>query len=300
MGEGIAQVFAQHGFEVRIVDINHETLIQCPKHIKKNLDLFEEYDLLNEPTTNILARIATFLSLKDAVFQADFIIEAVSEKLEIKQDLLRQLDHLPPEVIIASNTSSIPITQLTEKMSTVRRVVGVHYFNPAHIMPLVEIHFGKDTEKSVVEATYQLMIQVGKKPILIRKALPGFAVNRITGAMMREIYHLLEEGVVTPEDLDIAVKNSLGFKLAWMGPMANEDLAGLDIASKVHSRTFKTLNNSTEPSPLIFQKVDRNELGVKSGQGWLNYHGKTREEITYENNRMLVKQLCISQGKWDR
>lgn len=297
MGEGIAQVFAEHGVQVRLVDIQQDILDRCQRHIKANLELFKEYELIHESPSMIASRISAAENIDEALIDCDFAVETIPEVLEAKKQLFRQLDGLPDHVIIASNTSSIPITQMTQEMKTSQRVIGVHYFNPAHIMPLVEIHRGEYTDEHVLKETYSLMLRVGKKPVMVRKEIPGFIVNRITGAMMREIYYLLEEGIVSPEDLDTAIKSSTGFKLSWLGPMALEDMAGLDIASRVHTRTFRTLNNSTEPSSLLLEKVNRNELGIKSGRGWLDYAGKTREEIIDKTNRMLLQQLALCKPK---
>ena len=259
--------------------------------------MFHEYKLIHEAPSAITARITPTTNLCDALNDPQFVVETISEVLEIKKQLYRELDHLPADVIIASNTSSIPITQITEEMKSSQRVIGVHYFNPPHIMPLVEIHLGKNTTDEIVETTHQLMLSVGKKPILVRKVIPGFIVNRITGAMMREIYHLLEEGIVSPEDLDTAIKSSTGFKQAWIGPMELEDMAGLDIAIRVHTRTYPTLDNRTAPSQLLVQKVNNHELGIKTGKGWLDYGGETREEVMDRTNRMLLQQLVIFKSR---
>jgi 3-hydroxyacyl-CoA dehydrogenase len=297
MGEGIALVFAQHGMQVRMMARHQETVDKCQSHIKANLNMLQEYHLLDEPPTAIAARVTSTTNLHEAIDGADFIVETIAEDIEAKKQLYAVLDKLPARVIIGSNTSSIPITQLSEDMQTPQRVIGTHFFNPPHIMPLIEMHRGQNTSDEVFETTRQLMLSVGKKPVLIRKPIPGFAINRITGAMMREICYLLEEGVISPEDLDTAMKSSTGFKMAWLGPLALEDMAGLDIALRVHTRTYQTLNSSATPSKLLVEKVQNNELGLKTGKGWLDYGGKTREEILEKTNRMLLQQLAIYNGR---
>ena len=196
-------------------------------------------------------------------------------------------------MIIASNTSSFTMDMLTEKLKTPQRMIGLHYFNPAHIIPAVEIHRGKDTDDDVVEQTRALMIRTGKKPVIVLKTVPGFIINRLTGAMEREIDYLIDEGIVTPEDLDIAVKASYGFRLACMGPMAQEDMIGLDTSARVSGNVFKVLSNKTEPSPVLMEKVKKGELGIKSGKGWYDYCGKTRDEVHDKINRRLLKQLAL-------
>ena len=138
-----------------------------------------------------------------------------------------------------------------------------------------------------------LMIRTGKKPVMVQKTVPGFIINRLTGAMEREIDYLIDEGIVTPEDLDIAVKASYGFRLACMGPMAQEDLIGLDTSARVSANVFKLLSSKTEPSPVLLEKVKKGELGIKSGKGWYDYSGKTRDEVNDTINRRLLKQLAL-------
>jgi len=145
----------------------------------------------------------------------------------------------------------------------------------------------------VVKVTKELMLRVDKQPILVRKEVPGFIVNRIQAAMGREIYHLIDEGVVTPEDLDIAVKSSYGFRLACLGPIEAADMIGLDTALRAGEQLFKVISNATEPPPALIDKVRRGELGIKSGQGWHDYTGRSRMQIIEERNRKLLEQLVL-------
>lgn len=295
MGEGIAQNFAQVGLSVRVVARHKETLDRCLDQIEANLELFKEFGLLQEEPYSIKSRIEPFLAqhLAEATKDCDFVVESVPEILEVKKDLISRLDSLPQDVIIGSNTSSFTISSLSEGLHTSGRVIGLHYFNPAHIIPLVEIHRGQNTEDEVVEVTRGLMLSVGKKPVLVRKEVPGFIVNRITGAMQREVQYLIDEGIVTPEDLDTAIKASYGFRLACLGPMEAEDMIGLDTSARVSAQIFKVLSNATEPSPALIEKVNKGELGIKSGKGWYDYTGKSRAQIMEERNRKLLKQLVL-------
>jgi 3-hydroxybutyryl-CoA dehydrogenase len=181
---------------------------------------------------------------------------------------------------------------ITEDMKTPERVVGMHYFNPAHIMPLVEIHRGKKTRDDVVETVKELMAKAGKKTALVLKEVPGFIVNRIQGAIYREISDILEQGVTTPEELDTAMKASLGFRYSCIGPMEAEDMIGLDTSAKVSARVYKTLSTRTEPNSLLLEKVSRGELGINTGKGWYDYGKKTRSEVMEEKNRKLLQQLA--------
>ncbi len=295
MGIGIAQTFAEAGISVRLIDVNQQVLEQSLARIDSNLHLFEEFSLLSETPAIIMSRIEVISSGKgsEGTMGCDFIVESVPEVMDTKRMVFERLDQLPQEVIIASNTSSFTMDMLTEKLQTPQRMIGLHYFNPAHIIPAVEIHTGKDTDGDVVEQTRALMIRTGKKPVIVQKTVPGFIINRLTGAMEREIDYLIDEGIVTPEDLDIAVRASYGFRLACMGPMAQEDMIGLDTSARVSGNVFKVLSNKTEPSPVLLEKVRKGELGIKSGKGWYDYSGKSRDEVNDTINRRLLKQLAL-------
>ncbi len=295
MGEGIVQNFAQAGKNVKVLSRRRETLDKCLQQIDTNLKLFAEFQLLEEAPEVIKSRITyiPMAELSEAIRGCHFIVETIPEVLANKKELFGKLDGCDPDVILASNTSSITITTLTEDMKTAYRVVGTHYFNPAHIMPLVEIHRGKYTSDKVVETARDLMLQVGKKPILIKREIPGFIVNRIQGAIFREIGYLLDEGIATPEDMDMAAKAMYGFRLSCIGPMEADDMIGLDTSARVSANLFKTLANRTEPSSTLLDKVNKGELGIKTGNGWYDYQGKTRTQVLDEINRRLLKQLVL-------
>ncbi len=295
MGVGIAHGFAQAGLHVDIVDVSLEALGQCRKQIANNLRTFHEFELLNESPTSIMQRIVYHQAsdLSDALEGCDFVVEALPENLRIKQSLFRQLDVLPAKVILASNTSSLTITDLGKEMESAQRLVGLHYFNPAHIIPAVEIHRGLATADENIAITKALMTRIGKQPVLVRKEVPGFIINRLTGAMEREIDYLLDEGVVSPEDLDIAVKASYGFRLACLGPMEAEDMIGLDTAARASGNIFPTLSNASEPSPQLTKKVEAGELGIKTGKGWYHYPENEAKLTLDKTNRRLLRQLAL-------
>jgi len=295
MGVGIIQGFAEAGMNVRALESFPESLDRGMALIEANLKLFQEFDLLKERPDAILARVEPILTTETAeeANGCEFILETIPELLDAKKAIFAQLDTLPADVIIASNTSSMTVDTLTEGLNTPQRMLGLHYFNPAHIIPAVEIHKGKATSAVAIERTRELMIRTGKKPVIVHKSVPGFIINRLTGAMEREIDYLLDEGVVTPEDLDTAVKASYGFRLSCLGPMEAEDMIGLDTAARVSGKIFKVLSNRTEPSPDLVEKVNRGELGIKSGKGWYDYAGRTREEVNDKINRRLLKQLAL-------
>jgi 3-hydroxyacyl-CoA dehydrogenase len=295
MGVGIAQTFAEAGLSVRMIDINQKILQQGQESIKANLHLFDEFGLINETPSTIVSRIKSVASdnVLEGTKGCDFIVESVPEVMETKRMIFTRLDKLPLEVIIASNTSSFTMDTLSKGLRSPQRMVGLHYFNPAHIIPAVEIHKGKDTSDKVVAQTKTLMVRTGKKPVIVQKTVPGFIINRLTGALEREVAYLIDEGIVTPEDLDTAVKASYGFRLSCMGPMTQEDLIGLDTCARVSGNLFKLLSNRTGASPALLEKVEKGELGIKAGKGWYDYSGQTRDEVNDNINRRLLKQLAL-------
>ncbi len=294
MGLGIVQSFAETGFSVWAVDQNQEALDRGLALLDANLAQGAAAGLIDEPET-VRARVATvaYEALESATEGCQLVIETVPELLDVKHAVFGDLDRLPRSVLIGSNTSSFTVTQLTQGMTTPERVVGLHYFNPAHLIPAVEVHHGEATACEAIESLMEIMRRAGKAPVRVRKEVPGFIINRLTGAMEREVDYLLDNGVVTPEDLDAAVKASFGFRLACLGPMEAEDFIGLDTAYRVSNNVFKGLSNSDTASPGLGEKVSRGELGVKTGKGWYEYAGRTTEDIFAERDAKLMRQLVL-------
>jgi 3-hydroxybutyryl-CoA dehydrogenase len=295
MGEGIAQTFAQCGSDVRLVARRDEPLTRALGQIRQNVQQFIEFGLITESAEQVTGRIEGMVTtdMVEAVEGCTYVIETVQEVLDQKKDLLARLQAANHALIIGSNTGSFTMDTLVEGLPRPDNVIGIHYFNPAHIIPLVEIHRGSDCSDATYDETKRVLEASGKTTVLVRVERPGFIVNRLMGALEREIDYLLDEGIVTPEDLDIAVKSSTGFRFACLGPMEVEDMIGLDIAAVVSGRVFKGLSNATEPSPMLLEKVEKGELGIKAGKGWYDYSGKTREEVLKEKNRKLLPQLKL-------
>ncbi len=295
MGEGIAQTFAQNGMKVRLVARRDEPLERALGQLRQNIRQFIEFGLITETVEQVMGRIEGVVTtdMQQAVERCTYVVETIQELLEPKRELLAALQAAAPEVIIGSNTGSFTMDTLAEGLPRPDKVIGIHYFNPAHIIPLVEIHRGAGCTEETYAETKRIMEASGKKTVLVRVERPGFIVNRLMGALEREIDYLLDEGIVTPEDLDIAVKSSTGFRFACLGPMEVEDMIGLDVSAIVSGRVFKGLSNATEPSPILLEKVSKGELGIKAGKGWYDYSGRTREEVLAEKNRRLLPQLKL-------
>jgi 3-hydroxybutyryl-CoA dehydrogenase len=295
MGEGIAQTFAQNGFNVRLVARREEPLTRALGQLQQNIKQFIEFGLIKESVDQVMARIEGIVTtdMVKAVEGCSYVVETIREVLEDKRALLSSIQAVNPNVVIGSNTGSMTVDSLAEGMPRPENIIGIHYFNPAHIIPLVEIHRGSQTSDAAFELTQRMMQESGKKTALVRKELPGFIVNRVMGAITREIHYLLDQGVCTPEDVNTAIKSSTGFRFACLGPMEVDDMIGLDISATVSGRVFPGLSNATGPSKLLVEKVEKGELGIKSGKGWYDYSGRTRAEVLEEKNRALLPQLKL-------
>jgi 3-hydroxybutyryl-CoA dehydrogenase len=295
MGEGIAQTFAQNGFDVCLVARRDEPMARALSQLKQNIEQFIDFGLITETVDQVMARIEGMVTtdMTKAVEGCTYCVETIQEKLDYKRELIAALQAADPELTIGSNTGSMTMDTLAEGMPRPDKLIGIHYFNPAHIIPLVEVHRGTACSDATYDETERLMKASGKRTALVRKEMPGFIVNRVMGAITREIAFILDEGICTPEDLNTAIKSSTGFRFACLGPMEVDDMIGLDICATVSGRVFPGLSNATGPSRLVVEKVEKGELGIKSGKGWYDYSGKTREEVLEEKNRALLPQLKL-------
>ena len=210
--------------------------------------------------------------------------EAVAEKLELKREIFQRLDAIcPPDVILATNTSVISITEIAERARNKERIVGTHFWNPPYLVPLVEVVRGMHTSPQTVDGAYDLLKCVGKHPVRVMKDVPGFVGNRLQHALWREAISIVENGVADAATVDEVVKSGFGLRLPVLGPLENADLVGLDLTFQIHDYILKYLERSTQPSPLLKQKVEAGELGFKSGVGFQEWSeeriSKTRENL---------------------
>ncbi|MFE4704310.1 3-hydroxyacyl-CoA dehydrogenase family protein [Peribacillus simplex] len=291
MGSGIAQSFAVSGYFVTINDIKEELLYHAQNRISENLSLLiEEGTLTDQEKQGALANITYSVDLEGAVRDADFIIEAIPEVLELKLNLYQQMEEIiKPDAIVASNTSTFPISQLMEKASFADRMVITHFFNPGHLVPLVEIVQHDETKPEIVKTTMDLMRKIGKSPILLKKEIAGFIANRLQTALMREAFYLLKEGVADAEDIDTAITAGPGFRWAFTGPIEIADFGGLDTWQRVFDNVSPVLDQSKEAPDLIRDLVAEGKLGTKSGEGIFTYEGSTVSQKINERDRNFIK-----------
>ena len=295
MGAGIAQIFAQAGYPVRLQARKRETLDAALRRIRVNQDELIRHDLLRTDDAEAArGRITATQDLSDALAGARFVSENVPERLDVKQPLFAELDRLaPPETILSTNTSSLPITQVARDTEYPERVVGFHWFNPPHLIPLVEVIRGDRTSDGTMDATYRLAKAIGKSPIRVQKDIPGFVGNRLQRALEREFFYLERIGACSGADLEIALKQGLGFRWSVVGPLEHADLAGVDTHAATLALLFPLLSTDAPPPPLFADLVAKGRLGVKTGAGVYDYGPGDVERILARRNAMLIDFIKV-------
>jgi len=293
MGHGIALVFAQAGYKVLLNDVSKAVLDNALLSIEDDLKKLTQYGLLSESEAkNTFSRISPVLDLKEVGNAADFVVEAVTENVDIKRAVFSTLDESAPQhTILATNTSGIPITLLASSTKRPDRVVGTHFWNPPTLLQAVEIVRGEKTSDETIRLTKALLEKVGKKPVVVNKDVPGQIGIRILYAIIREATSLVEKGVATPEDIDTVIKETLGTRFPVLGVFELVDLSGVNILYAVSKIVYKDLDNSMEPHNIVKQMVERNELGVKTGKGFYDWSKRSAGEVMRIRDEYLVKIL---------
>jgi len=293
MGHGIGAVFARHGYSVTLMDIKQEFLSNAKTQIDREFNRCIEGGVLTRNQCDeALSRIKTTVDLKDAAANADLIVEAVVEKMDVKRQIFSDLDKFAaPHAILASNTSGLPITQIASFTKTPKRVVGTHFWNPPLLMRAVEIIRGEGTSDETVRVVKEVLTKVGKRPVVVSKDIPGQVGIRILYTMLREAISLVEKGVASAEDVDIIVQEALGTRLPILGVLELADLSGLDLALAVSSNLFKDLDASKEPHALLKEKVARGETGAKSGKGFYDWSKHSLPEVIRKRDEHLMKLM---------
>lgn len=285
MGNGIAHTFAQSGFAVSLVDVNQNSLDKAIQTITTNLDrIIAKGNLTEEEKANTLGNITTFTDLKDAAPNADLIVEAATENLDLKLKIFTQIDELAPEnCILATNTSSISITQIAAATKRPEKVIGMHFMNPVPIMKLVEIIKGYSTSKETFDIIFEMSKQLGKVPTEVND-YPGFVANRILMPMINEAIETLYNGVAGVEEIDTVMKLGMAHP---MGPLQLADFIGLDVCLAILNVMYDGFKNPKyAPNPLLVNMVMAGKKGVKSGEGFYDYsESKKAEKVS----KMFVK-----------
>ena len=292
MGHGIAQEFASAGYHVRMHDVTDEQLQTARTQIEKNLDVFAENAIIekeNIPST--LQRIQTTTELTTVAENADFVIEAVTENLPLKQQIFEELDTIcPPHTILASNTTALMPSQIGVNAKRKDQILNTHYFNPPYLIPLVELIRSPDTSDETVETTFELLTDIGKTPAIIEKEALGFVGPRLQAALIREAFAIVERGIASAETVDLVVRNSFGRRLSVAGPFEVFELAGWDLVLAAFEELYKDLNSSDDLNPLLRQMVESGKLGVKSKEGFYEWTDEKVQALRDKMNQALIQQ----------
>lgn len=298
MGHSIALSAAWAGLSVRMYGLNDNDLSSGLNGIQQKISILVENNLLDiSQIEQVLSRISLTKSKEEAVADATFVIECIPEDLGLKQELFKFLDRLClPEVILASNTSGLSLSAMIAGTNHPDRCVLTHFWNPAHLIPLVEVLRTSQTKPSVFSRTIDLLNFMGKKPVEVKKEVPGLIGNRLQFALLREAVSLLEEGVASKEDIDAAVTYSIGRRLPVTGPIASADMGGLDVFTAISDYLFKDLSNADRAFSSMRNLLEQNKLGLKSSEGFYYWDKKFSEKMTGSREKELIRQLKQDRG----
>lgn len=293
MGHGLAQVFAEAGHPVAVYDPHRPALVSLHERIAANL---RELDRPEEA----IERVQGEPDLEAAVAGAAFVFEAAPEDLVLKRELLgRAVQAADEGALVATNTSSIPIGSLAEGSPRPEAVIGAHWWNPPYLVPLVEVIPTRYTPLSAVQATVSFLRSVGKEPVIVKKDVPGFVGNRLQHALWREAFALVQEGICDAETVDLVVKNSFGLRLPVLGPMENADLVGLDLTLAIHEQILPHIDRTPGPLPVLRDKVERGELGMKTGSGFRSWQPGQQDETRRRLIAHLLEAMRAREGAPD-
>ncbi|MEO0487831.1 MAG: 3-hydroxyacyl-CoA dehydrogenase NAD-binding domain-containing protein [Pseudomonadota bacterium] len=269
MGHGIALTMARAGHEVSVSDPEAASRDSAPDRIAASLRVLGA----QEPEIgDVLVRVTLCATLAEAATGADVVFEAAPEKLPLKQAIFAELEAVAPAgAVLASNTSVIQISKITAGLNTRHRALGTHWWNPPHMIPLVEVVKTEWTDPAVAEAMFALLAGAGKTPVMVEKDVPGFIGNRLQHALWREAVSLVERGICDAEAVDTVVKASFGRRLAVLGPLENADLVGTDLTLDIHENVLFDIESRPGPSPYLRALNEAGHLGMKSGQGFRDW-----------------------------
>jgi 3-hydroxybutyryl-CoA dehydrogenase len=284
MGHGIAYLFAAAGHGVGVFEPSAQMRESMPRRLQSIVELLDD-----DP--RLLQRIESHDKLAPAIDEAVFVLEAAPEKLALKQKIFAELESLvSPATVLASNSSAIPSTEIGRNLVHRERVVGTHFWNPPHLVPLVEVIQNEQTSDNVLQKTMALLRQAGKTPVHVRRDIPGFVGNRLQHAMKREAIALVAAGVCDAETIDTVVREGFGARTAVLGPMEQSDLVGLDLALDIAEALYAHLDRTAGPHPFLREKVKSGKLGMKTGEGMRMWTPEEADAVHARLSRFLAEQ----------
>lgn len=295
MGSGMAICYAQAGYPVALYSRRQEGLDRALARIEKSQAVFVQEGLVTaEEAKAARARISTTTRLEESLEGVQFVLESVPENLELKQKLFQEMEALcPPDTVLATNTSGLSISAIASVCRHPERVGGQHWANPPEIVPLVEVVRGDQTSDETMETIYRVTEKLGKAPVRVLKDIPGFASNRLQYALLREALYLVESGAVSAEDVDRTLKNGVGFRYPWLGPLETVDLGGLDVFYAICQYLFPELS-TMQCTPDFFDRLAaEGKYGIKAGEGFYKYEAGARDEILRKRDIYFIRQLKL-------
>lgn len=266
MGRGIAGVLAAGGLDVVLHDVQLGVLDQAVSALSQAGP----------------GQVTASAELSAAVRGTDLVVEAIAENIEVKQEVFARISAAAPAAVLATNTSVLPVTAIAERAEDPRRVLGTHWWNPPDLIPVVEVIPGTLTAEDVTGQVMSLLRRLGKTPVRVNRDVPGFIGNRLQHALWREAIALVADGICDADTVDLVARNTVGLRLARMGPIENADYVGLDLTLAIHSAVLPSLSADAEPSPLLRALVQRGDLGAKSGQGFYPWPAGIQETAARE------------------
>ena len=298
MGHGIAHTFARHGYKVSLYDSFPASLESAPHKMREELEFMMEEDYITrEDVETALSNITLYSDLREAVRDADYVIEAIPERMELKKELFAQLDeYCPKHTVFASNTSSLKLSEMIEDLPEERKKLCMisHWYNPAYLIPIAELSKFGNMDEEVFNDVYELYEKCEKKPVKVMKDITGMIANRLLHALAREAFHLVEVGAGEPEDIDNALKFGPCFRNATTGMLEVADMGGLDIWVAGEDNIFPALDNSDKACDSMRKLTEDGNLGLKTGKGFFEYPEEEREKVQTDFYKRLVVQLKAS------
>ncbi|MEW6358027.1 MAG: 3-hydroxyacyl-CoA dehydrogenase family protein [Planctomycetota bacterium] len=295
MGAGIAGEFARAGCHVRLMDVKEEFLVRGMEIFDAAQKALIGAGLLSAAKARAARkRVTTTTSLDAACDGVQLLVEAVSEDLAVKKKMFRQFDVLCPRgAVLASNTSGLSITKIAGATNRPKLLAGMHFWNPPHLIPLVEVTKGKETSNATATLLMDVGRRIGKRPILVKHDVPGFVGNRLQFAVVREALHILSEGIASAEDIDTAMTAGPGLRYGLLGPLRTADLGGLDVFKAISDYLFADLSDAKKPPKLMADLVKRGRLGAKAREGFYKYSKRDLGRILRQRDNVLLGFLKV-------
>ncbi len=290
MGTSIAQLFARHGYGVAVYDISENALQKSEQLMDINLRAAVEEEDITERDGLKIKGAVSFSRSKDCFKEADIIIEAIAEDLGIKRSFWEEVSLLAPQgAVLTTNTSGLSITKIAGSVGRPECFCGMHWLNPPHICPLIEVIGGEKTDSKTLERVKDIGISLGRVPVVLHKEVPGFLVNRFQFAILREAMSLVEEGVAEKEDIDKVFKYGLGMRYACLGPFEIADLGGLDTFCQIARYLFADISDAKTVPPMLTELAESGCYGVKSGKGFYDYPEEKAKEVIRKRDKDFIK-----------